>query len=133
MKTQRLEYLDTLNILFSGRSATGPQAAGINKILAPPEEIPIDPELRNTDNPEAISDSDIEQHHGRDNTPSTPQNIIKEKSAPSGNSIRRGKNKMLMLQMIEIILAMVKKLKDSRGGSKLHLKWVDGQHKMQQV
>lgn len=93
MKTQRLEYLDTLNILFSGRNATGPQAAGVNKILAPPEEIPIDPKLRNTDVPDVFYDSDIEQHYGRDNSPSIPQNIMKEKSALSGNSIRRGKKR----------------------------------------
>lgn len=72
MKAQWLEYLDILNILFSERSVTRPQVARINKILAFLEEIPVNLELRNTDVLNMFFDSDIEQHHERNNSLSIP-------------------------------------------------------------
>ena len=83
MRTQRLEYLDTLDILFSGRSATGPQAAGIKKILAPTEESPIDPCLDEANPTSLSSDSDTEEQ---------PSTIIKKTPQPA-RSIRQGKKR----------------------------------------
>lgn len=61
MKTQWLEYLDILNILFFDRSATGPQAARIEKIIALTKESLIDPYLDKANLTNLSSDLDTKK------------------------------------------------------------------------
>ena len=81
MKTQRLEYLDTLNILFSGKSAIKPPAAEIIKILAPLQDDSIDSDLEEANAPCLFSDSNTKENHRHEKSPSITQNTTEEKPA----------------------------------------------------
>lgn len=122
MKTQRFEYLDTLNILFSGRSATVPQAAGINKILAPPEDVPIGPDLGEADPPGLFSDSDIEENHRREKLLLSHKILQEKKQLYRQGQVVKEKNaqqKRLIVLIVKTTHTMVKKQKELTGGEQI--------------
>ena len=125
MKAQRWEYVDTLNILFSGRSATGPQATGINKILAPLKEDSIGPDLEKANPPGLFFNANTEENHKRKKSSFITQDTTKEKLALLAKSSHQGKNaqeKKLIVVMVKTTHVMVKRQKNLQQVNKLHLK-----------